>query len=264
MQLASKLAKDLGALPLASSRIPERRVVRLDEGKTYILERKAYNPENINSAIYQYYQIGLEELHLSANLEVLAQICQEPAFDALRTREQLGYIVWSGARSVYGVMGFRFIIQSSAKDPAYLDSRIEAFLLGLRAIIETMTDEEFANYLNAVIVKLEEKDKTLAQEARRYWNEITTHKYVFDRDELTVTILKEDVTKDKILRFFDERLKAGARTRSKLSVHLYGKSFSVPGGPHEASAADPLVVRMGADVDYTRFKKSHLLYPENT
>lgn len=76
-----------------------------------------------------------------------------------------------------------------------------------------MTEEEFDNHRNAVIVKLEEKDKTLSQETRRFWNEISTHKYIYDRAELTVTILKEDVTKAKILHFFDDKLRAGARAR---------------------------------------------------
>ncbi len=44
----------------------------------------------------------------------------------------VGYIVWSGVRNVYGVMGFRVIIQSSVKDPAYMDDRIEEFLVQLR------------------------------------------------------------------------------------------------------------------------------------
>jgi hypothetical protein len=37
-------------------------------------------------------------------------------------------------RNVYGVMGFRVIIQSSVKDPAYLDARIEEFLVQLRVL----------------------------------------------------------------------------------------------------------------------------------
>lgn len=264
VQLAEGLAKATGALPLSASRIPERRVVRLEDGKSYVLEKAEYNPENVNSAIYQYYQIGLEELHRATYLEMLSQIAREPAFDTLRTKQQLGYIVWSGVRNVYGVMGFRVIIQSSVKDPAYMDDRIEEFLVQLRTLIETMPEEDWTNNLNAVISKMEEKDKTLGQETRRFWNEITTHAYIFDRAELTMNILKEDVTRAKLLAFFDEKLRVGGRMRSKLSVHIYGKAFPVPVGPHESTASDPSVVRLGKDVDYARFRKSHCLYPENT
>ncbi len=57
VQLAEGLAKATGALPLSASRLPERRVVRLEDGKSYVLEKAEYNPENVNSAIYQYYQV---------------------------------------------------------------------------------------------------------------------------------------------------------------------------------------------------------------
>ncbi len=39
----------------------------------------------------------------NARLELLAQIFNEPCFDVLRTKEQLGYIVWSGVRRACGV-----------------------------------------------------------------------------------------------------------------------------------------------------------------
>lgn len=55
--LANNLAKGLGSLALSASRIPERRVVRLENGKSYILEKREYNPDNINSAVYIYYQV---------------------------------------------------------------------------------------------------------------------------------------------------------------------------------------------------------------
>lgn len=51
-----------------------------------------------------------------------------------------GYIVWSGVRNVYGVMGFRFIVQSSVKDPAYIDDRIEEFMTELRVITSPVTN----------------------------------------------------------------------------------------------------------------------------
>jgi hypothetical protein len=41
----------------------------------------------------------------------------------------LGYITWSGPHFHLGVQGYRTVIQSSIKDPIYLNSRIENFLL---------------------------------------------------------------------------------------------------------------------------------------
>lgn len=40
-------------------------------------------------------QIGLEELHRATYLEMLSQIAREPAFDTLRTKQQLGMCLLS-------------------------------------------------------------------------------------------------------------------------------------------------------------------------
>jgi insulysin len=50
---------------------------------------------------------------LSATAEVLTELLQEPLFKELRTNQQLGYIVFSGLRSVDGVASLVVIVQSS-------------------------------------------------------------------------------------------------------------------------------------------------------
>ena len=50
---------------------------------------------------------------LAATAEVLAELLQEPVFKELRTNQQLGYIVFSGLRSVDGVASLVVIVQSS-------------------------------------------------------------------------------------------------------------------------------------------------------
>ena len=59
---------------------------------------------------------------------LLYDMMKEPCYQQLRTTEQLGYIVWSGARSVSNIEGLRVTVQSSVQDPRALDSRIDAFL----------------------------------------------------------------------------------------------------------------------------------------
>ena len=52
-----------------------------------------------------YFQVGLQETRNNALLELFCQMITEPAFDTLRTKEQLGYIVFSGVRRSNGVQG---------------------------------------------------------------------------------------------------------------------------------------------------------------
>ena len=81
-------------------------------------------------------------------LELFEQIINEPCFDILRTKEQLGlclavlikqclqrcvcwfpgYIVYSSVKNVSGVLGLQVLVQSN-RSPDYVDTRIENFLL---------------------------------------------------------------------------------------------------------------------------------------
>ena len=52
----------------------------------------------------------------------------EPAYNQLRTKEQLGYTVHSGVRLTHGVLGFCFTVVSAKFPSQHLDARIETFI----------------------------------------------------------------------------------------------------------------------------------------
>jgi secreted Zn-dependent insulinase-like peptidase len=121
--------------PPFASQILDQRVVRLEEGNSYNLRIPSYNKEDPNSCVIDYYQIGPDAVATSGPLSLLAHIGSEPCFDQLRTKETLGYLVWSGAFSMKGVTGYRVIVQSTDRSGSYLDSRVEAFLNKFRVSI---------------------------------------------------------------------------------------------------------------------------------
>lgn len=68
---------------------------------------------------------------------------------------------------------------------------INTFLIGIKDKVKTITDEEFEVQKSAVATKLAEKDLNLGQEAARLWSEISTHSYLFERQEKELEVLKE-------------------------------------------------------------------------
>lgn len=74
-----------------------------------------------------YYQSGLQSTELNMLLELIAQIISEPCFNILRTKEQLGYIVFSDVCQTNGAQGLRVIVQSD-KHPKYVEKRIDLFM----------------------------------------------------------------------------------------------------------------------------------------
>jgi secreted Zn-dependent insulinase-like peptidase len=87
------------------------------------------NPKEENSAIEITYQIGCLDIKNEAILYLLFHLIKAPCFSTLRTKEQLGYSVWSGINtSSSGILSAWFIIQSKDYGPQHLDNRIEQFL----------------------------------------------------------------------------------------------------------------------------------------
>lgn len=104
----------------------------------------AANAADPNSAIEMYFQVGRKDPLLNALLNVTVTLLREPAFTQLRTKEQLGYIVFTAAKSQHAVDGARVIIQSSAAPPDVLDERIEAFLANFGAELKGTPADVFA------------------------------------------------------------------------------------------------------------------------
>ncbi|XP_070539954.1 insulin-degrading enzyme-like [Ptychodera flava] len=202
--------------PLLPSQLVRHRELQLPDGCYYIYQRE--NAVHSNACIEVYYQTDLQSTRTNMLLELFSQIINEPCFDTLRTKEQLGYIVVSGVRRSNGVQGLRFIIQSD-KQPAYLESRVEAFLQSMEKYIEDMSEEAFQKHLLALAVRRLDKPKKLSSESAKYWMEIVSKQYNFDRDTIEVAYLKT-LTKPDVLKFYREMLAVTAPKRHKLSVHI--------------------------------------------
>ncbi|CAJ0633735.1 13753_t:CDS:10 [Entrophospora sp. SA101] len=195
------------------------RPILLPVGKRYVYQRDVYDTNNVNSAIEYYIEICHNKDVKSRNkLSILAQIINQPFFDQIRTKEQLGYLVFNGIKTTAGIMGLRFIIQSE-KDPNYLEHRIEEFIKALQKIIEEMSDEAYEKHIQSIITIKTEKPKNLYQEAYRYWNHITNGYYEFNKTETDVEELRK-ITKSEILDFFKDHFYTTSPNHKKLSVHL--------------------------------------------
>jgi insulysin len=141
------------------------------------------NPANVNSSVDYYCEVGdVSDDVLRNELALFAHLANEPCFNVLRTKEQLGYIVFSGSRSAVGQTGFRILVQSE-KDAVFLESRVEAFLDYFRGYLADMSDEEFEKQRQSLVDKRLEKPKNLHGESSRFWSRIGDGYYDFLRRE---------------------------------------------------------------------------------
>ncbi|VFQ78510.1 unnamed protein product [Cuscuta campestris] len=233
------------------------RVIELGQGTPYLYATEGLNPSDENSAFLHYIQIGLDEFELNVKLQLFVMIAQQPAFDQLRSVEQLGYITSLSRRFDFGVRGLQFIVQSSAKDPGYVESRVRAFVIMLKSKLLYMSEDEFKKKVNALIdVKLE-KFKNLWEETNFYWWEISGGTYKFNRIPMEVEALKQ-VTKTDLIGFFDEYVSVDSPKRKALSVRVYGSSHSSEYKAEKTEPAGPDFVRIE---DVFSFRRSRPVHP---
>ncbi|XP_067656756.1 insulin-degrading enzyme-like [Haliotis asinina] len=208
-----------------------------------------------------YYQVGMQGTRSNILLELLKQVIGEPAFDTLRTKEQLGYIVWTRVRRCYGAQGLRVLVQSD-KSTQFVESRIEAFLHSMDNYIQDMSEEDFKNHVTALSTRRLEKPKTMRSQNSDYVIEIEDQVYSFDRDNIEVNYLKT-LTRSDLYTFFKEHIAHGAPLRRKLSVHVIStaeqdSTDSVQDMELEGSTPSPQPI---AVENVSNFKRTLAVYP---
>jgi insulysin len=141
------------------------------------------NPNEPNSALTYYVHFGsLLEPRSRVTAALLIQILSEPAFNVLRTREQLGYIVSCGQWNAAGhsEVGMRVIVQSE-RAPAYLEERVDAFLDEIFTTLTNMPEAEFQEHKHGLEKKWTEDPKNIREECNRYWYHIDSGYFDFYR-----------------------------------------------------------------------------------
>ena len=234
LTITDMVARVLHPRPLPNSQWPIRRSVMLPPGSNYVYERELKDEKNVNHCIQYMLQTGhVADRDARARLLVFAQMTEEPAFNQLRTKEQLGYVVFSGLASHVCTDVYHVLIQSE-RDCVYLEKRIDAFLAAFGTELRDMSDEKFEGHKRAIINKRLEKLKNLNSECSRFWTHITSEFMHFEAVDDDVARIKK-LTKQDLVNFYEQFIEPRSERRTKLSVHLIAKS-----SPAEVAAqADP-------------------------
>ncbi|GAA6044580.1 A-factor-processing enzyme [Rhodotorula toruloides] len=229
---------------LTVEELKSRQALIIPEGK-WLARRPVDNPANANSAVEQFTYVGdIYDDVLRAKLSLFGTMVSEPLFDDLRAKQQLGYIVSSGARKSIAYMGLRVIVQSE-RDSAFVESRIDAFWDEYKTRLDEMSEEEFEKYKATVISRKLEDFKNLWQESSAMWINIHAGWYDFEqrfRDaELVKQLSKSDIISFYHTYFFD----TPERRIRRLSVHLDSQRLTV----EQCASLGPVLAEMQVQVD---------------
>ncbi|EMG48080.1 STE23 A-factor-processing enzyme [Candida maltosa Xu316] len=180
--------------------------------------------QNINSCIEYYVQIApsSDDIKLRVLTDLLCTMIREPCFDQLRTKEQLGYVVFSGIILGRTSLGFRILVQSE-RTCDYLQYRIEEFLAQFgNHVNNQLTLEEFIKYKSSLKNIKMTKLKNVDEETNRLWSHVLDGYYDFDARIRQVEVL-ESISISEFTEFFNQYVSNNNKT-GKLITYLKSQS----------------------------------------
>jgi insulysin len=160
------------------------------------------NPVNSNAASFVMVQSLGEGAKDHVMIELLSSIVEQPFYDDLRTKQQLGYIVSNGVKAVGKTRTLAFIVQSSVAPVEKLTTETLKFLDGIRDRLEKLPSVDFGTYVKGLIDRKTEPDKQLATEVMRNWAEISSGRLEFDRVQRETAALL-DLNKSDLVDFWN-------------------------------------------------------------
>ncbi|MBI3154831.1 MAG: insulinase family protein [Burkholderiales bacterium] len=208
--VARRVAAALAPAPLPEAKLLRRRLLAMAPGEAIVAsEALAVN----NSAYRRELLLGTDTPELRAFSEVLAAFVGPATYTELRTRQQLGYIVWGGAGNEDRTQFAYFIVQSGDHPADVLAARTDAFVATLPAQFAALTEDDWQTIKAGVRARLLEKDKSIAERAARLFALAYERDADWGRDDATLAAL-DALTRERAAALLAEAL-APATQRSR-------------------------------------------------
>lgn len=149
-------------------------------------------------------------------------IIEEPLFDILRTKEQLGYHVFCTLRDTFGILGYTITVnaQATKNTTSYVDQRIESFVQAMNKTLKKMSEKKFNKVKRDLIKTKQCTDVVLQEEVARNWVEITGDDYMFDRLKKEIALI-ETIKIAEVRKFWEKtNILGDEKSHKKLSVQV--------------------------------------------
>lgn len=175
--------------PMRIGKIPSK--IEDASAATHTLRVVSPNPAAESAAVMNIYQVGTRTIEEDVKCQLLKSLIREPAFNQLRTKEQLGYIVAVDLAQKLGTQFFSIIVQSSSKPADFLDQRIEVFLQSFDDELSKFPPSKLQSHIAALATDKLSPYSTALEEAESMWHEILNRQYRFGRRFLEVEALRQ-------------------------------------------------------------------------
>ncbi|MCH8842001.1 MAG: insulinase family protein [SAR324 cluster bacterium] len=144
----SRILVGLSSQPLPEQERTEEEIRRLPPNADYVYTHQL---DVNNSLISLIYQVGKTDPTLRGGLLIISRALRNSFYQNMRTRQQLGYIVFSGMGQMKKTLSLNFLVQSGAYGVDTLLQRMEAYIPQFVSEFKSMSGDEFERLRTAVI-----------------------------------------------------------------------------------------------------------------
>jgi insulysin len=210
---------------LPAARRTRRQVRVLPVGANYVFsDRLRVN----NSLAGYYYQIGTTNPRLRGAVLIISKPLGEQFYFRMRTRQQLGYIVYAGMGQIEKTLSLNLLVQSGAYPSDELLRRMNAFIPGFIKSFRELPGEAFEKYRQAVIDAKLERAKTFGEVAGRLFWIAFKNDEKFDHVSEDILAV-EALSKAEVVEILENYLQGGGKRR--LAIRLVGKEHPTMAPP---------------------------------
>jgi secreted Zn-dependent insulinase-like peptidase len=198
--------------------------------------------EHPDTGFVYYIQGNEKSFEEQAMFLLLNQIISTDYYAQIRTKKQLGYIVFATNFNLFEVPGLAFIVQSPNSDGETLLIETELFLQEQALQLQKITPDMLAKYQSAVTTRLLKNDNTLYQRSNRNWQEIDKENFNFNtKNKLADAV--NNTTKKEVLSYFNKLIMNKGN-----SLLVYTKNKATENEEPEASEALKNLTPLSKDI----------------
>ena len=159
------------------------KITKVPVNKPILFKTLLAEKSDTNSGVASVWQLGPSNPSLQAFISLTERYLEEPCFNMLRTKEQLGYIVWSYEYFMRGTINFTLVIQTSVQCPSFVFSRISEFIGIMGKELENLDEENYSKMVKSTLEGKLKKDISLEEEFKRFKYEVDSAAYFWDRKQ---------------------------------------------------------------------------------
>lgn len=184
-------------------------------------------PGDLNDACTISYTNGVSTPESRVPLHILGTILQNVAFQELRTKRQLGYVVWGGMSVVSNIDYIYVSVQGDVLDADSTETLSEWVLQTVMPeFLENMTAEEFDSFKNSFVNELNVPPRSRSEEFSHFWASVSRDGQCFDlRNEMLAYVASDAFsTKQILIDTWNHLIRPSTGVRSRLAVKYFGNN----------------------------------------